>query len=98
MIDKELDTAADRLLHDKFIDAYRQNMTAVNLWPPMDIYELFYRWGRMCSVTEIIAQLQFEANEHHRRGLYDLEEHWRLTIERICQAHLNYLLPPAPAS
>ena len=50
MIDLEMDKESDRELHDRFIEVYRQHMTAVNLWPPMDVYELFWRLGRSDDV------------------------------------------------
>ena len=58
MIDTEISEAEDRALHAKFFEVFKQNTTAVNLWPPMDVYELFYRAGRHDAEAETLARLQ----------------------------------------
>lgn len=35
------------------------------------------------STEQILTMLEQEKEEHRKRGLYDLEEHWGLLIERI---------------
>jgi len=58
MIDQDIDSRCDRELHEKFLKSYREHLKQAMTWPPMDLYELFYRAGRADAVTEVFASLE----------------------------------------
>lgn len=66
MIDKDLDDDLDRKLHERFLEVYKEHLAKASTWPPMDLYELFYRAGRVDLAAENLAQLKAPSEAGHR--------------------------------